>query len=127
MVEFAVVLPVFVLMIFGLVQVGLLMWTQAGLQHGVEMAARCAAFNTTLCDTVSTTQTIAAEQSYGLNPPTSTFAVNMNAECGSNPGILVSLAPPGYTFNLINYIFKLTLNAQSCYPCQLNDAENACS
>src|ERR1700688_713852 len=42
LVEFTVVLPLILLLTFGVVQAGLMLWTQAGLQHGVEMAARCA-------------------------------------------------------------------------------------
>ena len=45
LVEFTVVLPFFVLLTFGLIQAGLLLWTQSGLQHGVELATRCASVN----------------------------------------------------------------------------------
>lgn len=47
--EFALTAPVFFLFIFGVIEVGLLSWTQIGLQHGAEMAARCASINSTLC------------------------------------------------------------------------------
>ena len=40
--EFALLAPVFVLLIFGIIGIGMLFWTQVGLQHGVQMAARCA-------------------------------------------------------------------------------------
>ena len=45
LVEFTVTLPLFLLLTFGLLQAGLLLYTQAGLQHGVETAARCASVN----------------------------------------------------------------------------------
>ena len=45
LVEFTVTIPFFLLLTFGLIQAGLLLWTQAGLQHGVEVAARCASVN----------------------------------------------------------------------------------
>ena len=45
LVEFTVTLPFFLLLTFGLIQAGLLLWTQAGLQHGVEVATRCASVN----------------------------------------------------------------------------------
>jgi Flp pilus assembly protein TadG len=41
-VEFTFTLPFFFILIFGLVKAGLLLWAQVGLQHGVELAARCA-------------------------------------------------------------------------------------
>ena len=45
LVEFTVTIPFFLLLTFGLIQAGLLLWTQAGLQHGVEVATRCASVN----------------------------------------------------------------------------------
>ena len=45
LVEFTVTFPFFLALMFGLVQAGLLLYTQNGLQHGVEMAARCASVN----------------------------------------------------------------------------------
>src|SRR3974390_3433879 len=45
LVEFSVTIPFFLLLTFGLIQAGLLLWTQAGLQHGVEVATRCASVN----------------------------------------------------------------------------------
>ena len=45
MVEFSVTFPFFLLLMFGLVETGLLLYTKNGLQHGVEMAARCASVN----------------------------------------------------------------------------------
>ena len=45
LVEFTVTLPLFLLLMFGILQAGLLLYTQAGLQHGVEVAARCASVN----------------------------------------------------------------------------------
>jgi Flp pilus assembly protein TadG len=44
-VEFTVTLPFFFLLMFGLLQAGLLLFTVSGLQHGVEAAARCASVN----------------------------------------------------------------------------------
>jgi Flp pilus assembly protein TadG len=129
-VEYAVTMPLFLLLTFGLVQGGLLFWTQIGLQHGVEMAARCASVNyaalqtgsATSCFsmapsavTTSTVQSYAANNSYGLNLPASIFTVAplYTAMCGINTGNKVTAS---YPFNLVHYIFSLTLNAKSCYP-----------
>ncbi|HLZ05400.1 MAG TPA: TadE/TadG family type IV pilus assembly protein [Bradyrhizobium sp.] len=46
--EFALTAPVFFLFLFGIIELGLMFWTQIGLQHGAEMAARCATIHTTL-------------------------------------------------------------------------------
>jgi Flp pilus assembly protein TadG len=128
-VEYTVTMPLFLLLMFGLVQAGLLLWAQVGLQHGVEMAARCASVsdaainagldvtkNPTPCyntngsatSNVSTIRKFAAQQSYGLNPPTSIFAVST---CSGGNQVSAS-----HKYNLINYIFAPTLTAQSCYP-----------
>jgi Flp pilus assembly protein TadG len=41
-VEFALTMPLFLLIMLGIIQAGWLLWTQYGLQQGVQMAARCA-------------------------------------------------------------------------------------
>jgi Flp pilus assembly protein TadG len=74
-VEFAITLPVFILMLFGLWQTGYGLWWQFGLQHGAQMAARCMTINRTVCNTTASTQSYAASQSYGLNPAPTIFTV----------------------------------------------------
>jgi Flp pilus assembly protein TadG len=113
-VEFAATMPLFLALTLGVVEVGLLMWIAVGLQHGVEMAARCASINTTLCNNSTNIQNFAAQNAYGLNPPPSTFSVS-TPSCGNQ-------VSASYSFNyLTTYIFpaaSLTLTAQSCYPAQ---------
>jgi Flp pilus assembly protein TadG len=110
--EVAATMPLFLMLSFGTVMVGLLMWIQLGLQHGVEMAARCASINTTLCNNATNIQNFAAQNAYGLNPPPSTFSVS-TPTCGNQ-------VSASYSFNyLTNYFFSapsLALTAQSCYP-----------
>jgi len=110
-VEFAVTAPVFFLMIFGIIEAGLLLWTQLGLQHGVELAARCATVNTTLCNNVSSIQNYASQQSFGLNPSPGTFT-SSTAACGNQ-------VTASYTFEFITFLFpmpSIALNAQACFP-----------
>ena len=138
--EFTVTMPFFLLLIFGLVQAGLLLYTLLGLQHGVEVAARCASVNYSAnqlslsqsCFTGSggtpTPSTVIADNTYtyikqyainnswGIVPSASDYNVTMSkgAECGSNWGYLVSVT---HSYNLINYIFKPpSLTAVSCFP-----------
>jgi Flp pilus assembly protein TadG len=139
-VEFTVTLPLFLLLMFGLVQAGLLLYAHAGLQHGVEMATRCASVNYAAnkiglnqsCFTVagaavapsavtnSTIEHYAAENSYGLAPIYSYFNVTFtppptggNAVCPTNIGYVVTASIP---YDLINYIFSVTLTATSYFP-----------
>src|SRR5260370_14283034 len=130
LVEFAVTLPVFMLVLFGVIQVGLMLWVQAGLQHGVETAARCAslsdiaisqsglnpATNPTPCYNANGTATAnasklkayAAANSWGLNPQATAFSVGTCT--GGN------LVTASYTFTGIQFLFEPTLTARSCYP-----------
>jgi Flp pilus assembly protein TadG len=132
LVEFTVTVPLFLLLMFGLVQAGLLLFTQTGLQHGVEAAARCASVNYSANQlglsqscfsvapstvTTSTIRTYAQQHSWGINPSSATFTVTGGSPttntCGTTPGYKVSAS---YPYNVINYIFNLTLSAQSCFP-----------
>jgi len=110
-VEFALTAPVFFALLFGMLQVGLVLWTQLGLQHGAEMAARCASVNSATCGTVSAIQNFAAQQALGLNPPATTFAVTTPA-CGNKVS-----ASYNYQF-ITGYLGtpSLTLRAESCFP-----------
>jgi len=110
-VEFALTAPVFFLLLFAMIEGGLLVWTQIGLQHGAEAAARCASINSTLCGTTATTQNYAAQNAFGLSIAPSVFSVTSPA-CGSQ----VSAT---YTYGFLSTTFgvsSLTLNAQSCFP-----------
>jgi len=108
-VEFALTLPVFILMVLGLWQISYGMWAQFALQHGAEMAARCMAVNQTLCGDTTSTQNYAASQSYGLNPSPTIFAVSTQ-NCGNQVSAVYTVSPAVANFG----IPALTLNAQAC-------------
>lgn len=110
-IEFGLTAPAFFMIIFGIIECGLLLWTQLGLQHGAEMAARCASVNTIICGSVSAIQSYAAQQTFGLNPAPSTFTV-ITPACGNQ-------VSASYTYGFITTYFgtpTLTLSAQSCFP-----------
>jgi len=148
LVEFSVTFPFFLLLMFGLVQAGLLLYTQNGLQHGVEVATRCASVNYSAnqlglstscfsvdgaavapstvcggspgCNAVTATpyiQKYAAQRSFGLVPDFSSFTVTQTlptgGSCPTNIGYVVTASAP---YNLINYIFSVTLTATSQFP-----------
>jgi Flp pilus assembly protein TadG len=143
-VEFTVTASLFLLLTFGLLQAGLLLFTQAGMQHGVEAAARCASVNYSAnelglsqsCFLVSgsaiapssvTTTNIkqyAQQNSWGINQGIanlSNFTVSGGSPatntCGSTPGYLVTAS---YHYNIVNYLFSVTLTAQSCFPINIS-------
>jgi Flp pilus assembly protein TadG len=110
-IEFSVTAPAFFLILFAIIEAGLLLWTQLGLQHGAERAARCYSVNKTLCNNVSATQTYAAQQSFGLNPQPSAFTVS-TAACGKS-------VTASYTYQFLTANFglpALELKAQACFP-----------
>ena len=110
-VDFALTLPVFVTLIFGFIQLGLVLWTQLGIQNGVEAAARCASINTAVCPDAISIQNYAAQHALGLGLAPSTFSV-APASCGNQ-------VTANYTFPLVSTSFPsttLALSAQSCFP-----------
>jgi hypothetical protein len=110
-VEFAFTGPAFFALIFLVIEGAFLMWTQVGLQHGAEMAARCATITPSICNTAANIQSYAVGQTYGLNPPPATFSYAA-ASCGNqvsasyNFAFLVSLFPT----------MSMGLTAKSCFP-----------
>jgi Flp pilus assembly protein TadG len=113
-VEFALTLPVFILMILGVWQIGHGMWAQFALQHGAQMAARCmavaaAANNPTTCTDTASTQSYAASQAYGLNPSPSIFTVSQPT-CGNQISADYKISPVVANIG----IPALTLHAQAC-------------
>ena len=110
-VEFGLTAPGFFILIAASIMGGLLLWTQLGLQHGVERAARCASINSSLCGSVAAIQSYAAQQALGLNPPASTFAVTTPA-CGNK----VSAT---YTVDFITKylgVSAIAIKADACFP-----------
>jgi Flp pilus assembly protein TadG len=110
-VEFGITAPVFVMVIFGILECGTLLWTQLGLQHGTQMAARCASINSSNCGNPTDIQAYAALQAYGLAVSPSVFTASTSA-CGNQ-------VSASYTYQFVSSYFgapSLTLTAQSCFP-----------
>jgi len=111
LIEFALLVPVFLMVMVGLMGAGTLMWAQFGLQHGAEMAARCASVNSTACGTTANIQAYAVTQTYGINPPASTFTVS-TPSCGKQ-------VAASYSYQFLATDFGLpaiTLAAKACFP-----------
>ena len=109
-VEFAITFPFVAALLFGIIEVGLLIWVQLGLQHGAEMAARCATVNPSICSDLSSIQKYAAQQAFGVNPPPAVFTVTTPA-CGNQVNA-------SYAFESVTSYVGLsqTINAQACFP-----------
>jgi Flp pilus assembly protein TadG len=108
--EFALTAPAFFLLLFGIIEAGLLFWTQLGLQHGAELAARCATVNRTICSDANATTTYATQQALGLTLPAGTFTYS-SPSCGNQVSGSYSFPLPGFLG-----VGPITLAAQACFP-----------
>ncbi|MBT2189088.1 TadE/TadG family type IV pilus assembly protein [Sphingobium nicotianae] len=109
--EYAILLPVLLLMILGALDVSRMIWLQVTLERAVEAAARCAAINELTCGSAAQTQDFAASQIFGTTIDAAAF-VSASASCG----ISVTGTVP-FTF-IIPWVQtrKITLSAVACYP-----------
>jgi Flp pilus assembly protein TadG len=116
-VEFALVLPAFLMFVLGLVDCGRLLWTNGTLAHAVAEASRCAVVNTSICGTAAAVQAYAVTQAWGLGLTSSAFTV-ATAACGTQVNGTLD-----FTF-FIPWLFgsapfgsgnAMTLNAMACY------------
>lgn len=131
-VEFAFVGPLFLLFLFGIMQVGIWALSAVSLQHAAELAARCAAVKSANCGcaagvcTVDAIQSFAARQVTVLTVPATAFRVQgvpTAVSCGSSSGVSVSVNDAGYSvqYTPINFTSWLNLptytpTASACYP-----------
>jgi Flp pilus assembly protein TadG len=110
-VEFAMVLPIPLLCVFGLTEFCRAIWTQATLDYAVQAAARCAAVDTITCGTAAQTQQYAVTKAPGLALPAATFTMTTPA-CGAQ--VTASLHFDSLVPALLPY--SATLSAHACFP-----------
>jgi Flp pilus assembly protein TadG len=118
--EFALVSLLFFTLLFGVIQVGLLFWTQTGLNYATEQAARYYSVQSAAAGadiSASTVTTYAATQAPGLNFPTSAFTAG-KAACGQASASNYQVTAT-YQFNFIPSGLmpaSPTLSASACFP-----------
>jgi Flp pilus assembly protein TadG len=115
-VEFALLLPFFVTLLFGIIQFGQVLFFQAALQHAVIEAARCATIyasgtETPNCSSPTLIASYAATQAYGFKVASSVFS----ATSPTGYHCVDALYPYNFSVPFMN-AFALTLTAKSCYP-----------
>ena len=111
-VETAFILPVYLLIMFGVIEAGRLLWTQSTLQFAVQEAARCASIDSTTCGSTSAIQSFAASKTPGISVAASSFSVT-SVSCGNK--VQISW-PFSFTAADLFPYSSITLSAQSCYP-----------
>jgi len=107
-VEFALVLPVFATLTFGLLWACLIIYSNASLHYAVEQAARCYSVNSSQCGSASTAQTYAKSHYGGIGKPSFTAS---NPACGSQVSGSVTL-----NLNAAIMNWNVPLNAKACFP-----------
>ena len=110
-IEFAFTAPLFLALIFGIIEAGLALWTQFGLQNAVEAAARCASVSPTTCSGATAIATYAAGKTLGANIPASALTFSQPS-CGNQ-------VAGSYNYTYLTHYFgatRVTLSAQSCFP-----------
>ena len=118
--EYGIVLPVFLMFIFGAFDCGRLIWTYATLSRAVDAAARCRAVNTATCGTGSAAESYAVTQAWGLGLSAAdahTIFTASTAACGMQ---VVGTLSFGFSFPWF-YGWAptgnaTTLTATACYP-----------
>lgn len=119
-VEFALVLPVFLLLVFGVVEFGRVMWADNTLRHAVQEGARCAALDCCAASsTCSSPEDLAARRATGLGLTAADFVLDTR-DCGKHLVAGASGSGVSYRF-LIGEFFgllglELTLRAEACFP-----------
>ena len=109
-VEFAIVGPIFIALVVGILYLGLCLLLVSSLHFAVEDAARCASVRTTVCKDGATTQSFAKSRYFGPGSPT--FAGPIAAACGNNlvSGSITYVAQLGLTK------FSIPISASACFP-----------
>lgn len=110
-VEFALTAPLLLTMMFGIIESGRMMWTYQALQHGAQIAARCAAVDTTLCGDSTQIASRASAAAWGISPDTSLVAVT-EQPCGRR----VAIDYPYVFLGQTGSSWSMTLHASSCFP-----------
>ena len=109
-IEFALVaIPLF-MFIFGIIEMGRVLWLQNALHYAVEEASRCAAVDATTCGTPDLVLDFAASHA-GTTFPTSIFTYDPSATCGKQVSAI-------YRMNLIIPFVSesVKLTSSSCFP-----------
>ena len=114
-VEMALMLTLFLGLLFGIINFSLVLWTQASLYFAAQAAARCASVNVTNCGTKGATETYAMNQYFGqslgeANPFTYTLVPAPG--CGHQVA-----ASYDYPLSIPFYgDYRLLLSANACFP-----------
>ncbi|WP_439375550.1 TadE/TadG family type IV pilus assembly protein [Bradyrhizobium sp. DASA03120] len=108
-VEFAMVAPVFILLVIGTIGLCFALFLVGSLHFAVEDGARCASVKTTIC--ADAASTIAYTRSRYLGPNVSPTFTYTSAACGNSVSASVS-----YSMDVGFKTFVVPISATACFP-----------
>lgn len=114
--EFAVAILTLLIAVFGVIDVGLLLWTDITLNRATHAAARCRAMDTLNCGSDGDAQAYAVTQSWGGMFTTANYVVGACAS-GGLPGVQV-VGTYAYSFITPGVGPSANLSHSACYPRQ---------
>jgi Flp pilus assembly protein TadG len=107
-VEFAIVSPVFIALVVGMMYTALCLFLVGSLHFAVEDGARCASVRTTVCSDATTTVAYTQSRYFGPSSPAFTFAT---AACGKSVSASIN-----YVAQLGLTQFTIPVSATACFP-----------
>ena len=110
MVEFAMILPVFVILVIGGMYLALLGFTVASMHYAVQAGARCASLNTTVCTDNNAVATFTSSKFWGTTLATPTFTASTATFGHVVSGTINASLNTGFT------IITVPVKASSCFP-----------
>lgn len=118
-IEFALLGPTLVLMLFGLIETGRLFWTQHTLDEVAYSTVRCMSISTQ-CDDQTAQQDFAISRagSYGITIAAADIAVQSNTTCktfGSSNRVVIDAGFNSVMHNLVPQ-FPAVIEAEACFP-----------
>lgn len=118
-IEFALVGSVLMMVTFGMLSAGILLWTKGGLQSAAAMAARCGALGSPLCTNVAA-YAVTEAQNWVTSGVISATDVTVNpgaTTCNGASGTFetVTITCPFWSA-LPGPLRNITLNVTGCYP-----------
>jgi Flp pilus assembly protein TadG len=109
-VEVALVLPLFLMLVLGILYCSLLAFSTASLHYAVQGAARCAALQSAPCLDAAATRSYAQRLYHGPSSPAPQFTASA-AACGSR--VSGSLT---YVLDIAFARWSVPLTATACFP-----------
>ena len=108
-VEFAIIAPVFLLLVLGTIGLCFALFLVGSLHFAVEDGARCAAVKTAICADAATTVTYT--QGRYLGPNVSPTFTSTAQACGQSVSATVN-----YSMNIGFRTYVIPITATACYP-----------